>query len=131
MSRRVFNNWPVIHLISTDLTKEQYKNIIKELSTNQVLAIVEICINIFYGNIPLTDIQRSTLQPHKKVLNYLSEETHTLKQKQQYIGRNITPIKEIICVAETYINSLKKSEDEQNRETSTSTMGEIYTTHKE
>ena len=131
MSRRVLYNWPVIQLLSKDLPTEQVKNLIKELSTNQLLTIVEISVNIFYGNIPLTDSQRSTLQPYKKVLNYLSEESHTLKQKQKYIARNLTSIKEIILIGDTFINSIQNGQDKENRETSTSTMGEIYTTHKE
>ena len=101
------------------------------MSSNQLLALIEISINILYGNIPLTDSQRGLIQPYTKVLNYLSEESHTLKQKQKYLVRNLSAIKEIVLAAESYLISLQNNKHEQSGEASSSTLGEVYTTHKE
>jgi hydroxymethylpyrimidine pyrophosphatase-like HAD family hydrolase len=128
MSRRLLCNWPVNQLLSKDWASDQVKSIIKELTHNQLLAIIEISINILYGNIELTTEQRTLIQPYTRVLNYLSEESHTLKQKQKYLARNILAIKEIVLASDSHITSLQTQQHEQSGETSPSTLGKIHTT---
>ena len=117
-------------LLTKNLTPQQHKNIVKELSSNQILAIVEISINILYGNIPLSTTQLQILQPFSKVVKYLAKDTTSLHNKQKYITRNLSGVKEIILAANRHIASIQK-QNERDRETSSPTMGEIYPIDKE
>jgi hypothetical protein len=130
MSRRVIYNMPVLLVLTKNHTDQQLKHIIKELSINQLVAIVEISINLLYGNIQLSPSQKESLQSYSKVINYLAKDTPTLKNKRKYISRNIQGVKQIILAANKHIISIKKQND-RSRETSPSTMGEIYTPNKE
>jgi hypothetical protein len=131
MSRRVIHNWPVIKLITKKLAPILIKNIIKELSVNQILSIIEIATNILYGNIVLSGSRRETLKPYKRVLNYLSEDSKSIKNKHLYMLKNKLAIKEIILAANKHISSLQKVDNEQSTEKCDSTLGEISSTDEE
>jgi hypothetical protein len=131
MSRRVLYNWPVISVLSKNIPLTQLKHILKEFSPNQILCLVEITVNIMYGNIPLSEKQREHLKPYSKAINYLSEDSHTLELKHRYILRNIPAIKQIVSTASKYIYSVQNEQYEQSSQESDSSVGEVPSTHQE
>jgi hypothetical protein len=131
MSRKVIYNWPVIQILTKEIPLNQLKNIIKEFSPNQIQSIAEISINILYGNLAISETQKDLLKPYKKVLIYLSGENHTLKNKQVYISRNLTAVKQIIKSASKQMSSILKEHYEQDPEKSDSTLGEVSSTSQE
>jgi hypothetical protein len=131
MSQKVLYNWPVLQLLSKDLPAIQQKNIIRELSVNQINCLSEIAINIFYGIIPISENQKELLKPYKKVIIYLSGEHHLIKNKRSYILKNIIGVKHIIKVSNKYIVGLYKEHYGENSEESDPSMGEVHAIDQE
>ena len=98
------------------------------MSVEQVLAIAELSLNIWYGNIPITEIEKKSLVSYKTIIKYLSSDLHSISNKRKYISKHIKGVHELITSSEPYIASLQKQQHyEENTEKCDTSLGEICT----
>lgn len=61
------------------------KAILNVADKNLVHSICEICDNTLLGNIPLSGVQKSQIQKHKKVLRNLATRRQSWKKKKEIL----------------------------------------------
>ena len=130
MSKRVLINWPVLELLNLNIPDSTLKNIVKELSENQVLALAELAINILYGTIEITSIEKENLSKHRKVIKYLADRGYSVYSKRRYITQHRAALIDIVKASEKHIRPLLLYNHEKGGEKRDCPLGEVCPTDK-
>lgn len=83
-------------LILKSRNLEQAKHVISAFGSDQLRAIFEICANILYFNIPISEYYKKKLKPHASVLMKLSSKSVGIRNKKLIVGNNTAAIVQIL-----------------------------------
>lgn len=72
IGERVLSNLPFLQLLSRTRNAKKRSQLLSDLTTEQIIALVEICHNIVKNNFKLKPKQLQHLKPHKDFLRKLA-----------------------------------------------------------
>ena len=88
MSKRVRQNWPLLHFLLQKIPARQLKSVLCTLSPEQVDTLGEIAINVLYGTLAITDAHKRSLKHYTSKLEYIGDSAKSIKKRKAVIREN-------------------------------------------
>ena len=82
------------------------QNIARSATLRQIKGLCEICKNILLGNLPLDNIQKESLNRHKRKIRKFADTAIPLKVKKRVVGQRGGWLGPVAAVALPFIASL-------------------------
>ena len=108
MSKRLKYNLRLIDFLTDSIAPNQFKLVLKSLSTDQVNAISEIAANVLYGNIPISDYYKKTLKKFKSKIEAIGNSKNKLSTRKNLIVKEPKLVKLILLAASPVLKTIIK-----------------------
>lgn len=105
MSKRIRRNLPLLKMIFK-APASQRKVILESASTDLILSLCEIALNLRRGNIPLTESQLRKVKRQKAKIIYMSRKNTSVARKRKTINQSGGFLLPLLSVAVPFLTSL-------------------------
>ena len=85
MVNRVVENFGFFHLVPHSTCKRQVREILADVTKEQIQALGELFVNILYGVLPINESVKEKLRKHKKLFEYLASRTNSIKKRKNLL----------------------------------------------
>ena len=99
-------NWPLINFLMQKLPTAQVKAVLSTLTTEQVNTLGEIAVNILYGTIPITNVDKRLLKRYASKIEYIGDARNCLKKRKSLIQASPKIIGLLLNAAKPLMKSL-------------------------
>lgn len=69
------------------------------ITEEQVNAIGEVAVNVLYGTLPTTNVQKAKLKKYSELYDYIGNSSVSLKKRKEAIQNNLAGISLLLQVA--------------------------------
>ena len=106
MSEHLRKHFPLIDFLSSGLTRNQLKAVLKTLSNAQATVLGEIALNVLYGRLKLSDSVKTKLRKSAPQIEFISNKENSLTSRKKAITRNFGTIEILLEAVKPQIIAL-------------------------
>ena len=106
MSKVIRDNLCFIQLLIKSPSTKQLKDLLRNITNDQLKALCEISVNVLYGNIPLSKKTKEQLKPYKTLLSYLSDNKKSRKRKLLQLHTKLPALQLLLKAVLPFLQSM-------------------------
>ena len=106
MSKVIRDNLGFIQLLIKSPSIKQLKDLLRNITDDQLKALCEISVNVLYGNIPLSKKTKERLKPYKTFLSHLSDNKKSRKRKRLQLHTKLPALQLLLKAVLPFLQSV-------------------------